>query len=136
MHKRNKIVQKLIHFFRWTRKKFAVLASLGKLIKIGVVRIEVCKQALLKSGVSLQSLSGNFVNQSSTAFDEDELIVEPLLTATTFVLPKVTSSSRLRKKTNRIIPSLFTIFSYLHRCYSLIFMNSGDQPINNFYYAN
>lgn len=65
--------QKLITFSRWSRKKYAVLVSLGKQIKIGNVRFEICDLALLKSDkLQFQVFSGT-AERSEDKFSDDEI---------------------------------------------------------------
>jgi hypothetical protein len=44
-YKKNKIIV----FTQWSRKNYAIFASLGKLIKIGQVSADICKLALKKT---------------------------------------------------------------------------------------
>lgn len=53
MEKRYFISQKSFVFSKWSRKKYAIFASLGKLIKIGSLSTKYCEKALLKSIIIL-----------------------------------------------------------------------------------
>jgi len=44
-------------FSKWSRKEYAVFASLGKLIKIGVLKADICQKALLKKLVDLKKIA-------------------------------------------------------------------------------
>ena len=54
-------------FSKWSRKEYAVFASLGKLIKIGVLKADISQKALLKGLVDLKDIAKITEN-----FDEDE----------------------------------------------------------------
>jgi len=54
-------------FSKWSRKEYAVFASLGKLIKIGVLKADICQKALLKKLVELKKIAN-----LSEDFEEDE----------------------------------------------------------------
>ncbi len=45
-------------FSKWSRKEYAIFASLGKLIKIGVLKADICQKALLKSLYDLVHFEG------------------------------------------------------------------------------
>lgn len=44
-------------FSKWSRKEYAIFASLGKLIKIGVLKADICQKALLKRLVELKKIA-------------------------------------------------------------------------------
>lgn len=54
-------------FSKWSRKDYAIFASLGKLIKIGVLKADISQKALLKGLVELKKIA--LITES---FDEDE----------------------------------------------------------------
>jgi hypothetical protein len=61
----------IIVFSKWSRKAYAVFASLGRLIKIGVLKADICQKALLKGLVNL----GNIVKIEED-FEEDETALD------------------------------------------------------------
>ena len=67
MNQQKSISPCIFVFSKWSRKKYAIFASLGKLIKIGVLKAEICQKALLKGLVDL----AYFANIKGD-FDEDE----------------------------------------------------------------
>ena len=48
MNQQKYISPRLFVFSKWSRKEYAIFASLGKLIKIGVLKADICQKALLK----------------------------------------------------------------------------------------
>ncbi len=54
-------------FSKWSRKEFAIFASLGKQIKIGVLKADICQKTLLKGLVDLITIAKN-----TEDFEEDE----------------------------------------------------------------
>ncbi|PKP32864.1 MAG: hypothetical protein CVU00_11310 [Bacteroidetes bacterium HGW-Bacteroidetes-17] len=58
VHQQKSISPRTIVFSKWSRKKYAIFASLGKLIKIGVLKAEICQKALLKGHVDLGNIIG------------------------------------------------------------------------------
>lgn len=58
----------IIVFSKWSRKEYAIFASLGKLIKIGVLKADICQKALLKGLVDLINIAKTTENS-----DEDEI---------------------------------------------------------------
>ncbi|MBI9065828.1 MAG: hypothetical protein JEZ09_00970 [Salinivirgaceae bacterium] len=49
MQQKNYISKKSLTFSKWSRKGYAVFASLGKVVKIGQLNVEICKQAIKKN---------------------------------------------------------------------------------------
>lgn len=56
MYKGNLVNNKSVVFSRWTRKNYAIYASLHKVVLIAQLTIDVCKSAILKSNVLVQFL--------------------------------------------------------------------------------
>lgn len=87
-----------VRFRRWTRKKYAAFASLGKQISIGAVRIEVSNQATLKQD-TLSVAIGNAYLSESLQIEEEEADLQfemqqtiITLTTTTEATPAITAS--------------------------------------------
>ncbi len=53
MNQQKFISPNIFVFSKWSRKEYAIFASLGKLIKIGVLKADICQKALLKGIVDL-----------------------------------------------------------------------------------
>lgn len=96
MRKQHLKYYKTITFSRWSRKKYAVLASLGKQIKIGNVRLEICELALQKSD---KSDFNNVMDSSKVSEDDYPDDTENLITETccTQITSNTDSSARLRR---------------------------------------
>ena len=67
MNQQKYISTKIFVFSKWSRKEYAIFASLGKLIKIGVLKADICQKALLKGLVDLGKIAKIIED-----FDEDE----------------------------------------------------------------
>ena len=57
MNQQKKISPSIFVFSKWSRKEYAIFASLGKLIKIGVLKADICQKALLKGLVDLGKIT-------------------------------------------------------------------------------
>ncbi|TKG96606.1 hypothetical protein EYV94_04985 [Puteibacter caeruleilacunae] len=68
------ISSKKVHFAKWSRKGWAVFASLGKLITIGHLRVPVCNQSVLKTETTIVE-----VNHASGYSVEEEMAESDLL---------------------------------------------------------
>ena len=68
MNQRSYISPRIFVFSKWSRKEYAVFASLGKLIKIGVLKIDICRKALLKGLID----SGN-ISEAKEDFNEEDV---------------------------------------------------------------
>lgn len=63
----NRAIKKdVIVFSRWSRKNYAIFASLKRVVNIGCLTIDLCKTALLKSPSALLLIK-------LTGFEEDEI---------------------------------------------------------------
>lgn len=71
MNQQKFISSNIFVFSKWSRKAYAVFASLGKLIRIGVLKAEICQKALLKGLVDL-----NRIIKTNEDFDEDETVLD------------------------------------------------------------
>lgn len=71
MNQQNNISPGVFVFSKWSRKAYAVFASLGKQIKIGVLKAEICQKALLKGLVDLSQIV-----KLEADFDEDETALD------------------------------------------------------------
>lgn len=67
MNQQKYISPNIFVFSKWSRKEYAIFASLGKLIKIGVLKADLCQKALLKGIVDLGNIA-----EFEEYFDEDE----------------------------------------------------------------
>ncbi len=67
MNQQKYISPKLIVFSKWSRKNYAVFSSLGKQVKIGVLKARICQKTLLKGLVDIISISKN-----TEDFEEEE----------------------------------------------------------------
>ena len=67
MNQKKHISASIFVFSKWSRKKYAIFVSLGKLIKIGVLKADVCQKALLKRLISLGHIA-----EIKEYFGEDE----------------------------------------------------------------
>ena len=67
MNQRKYISPDIFVFSKWSRKEYAVFASLGKQIKIGVLKASISQKALLKEFVDLVNIA-----ETKEYFDEDE----------------------------------------------------------------
>ncbi|MBE9466797.1 MAG: hypothetical protein IMY72_00590 [Bacteroidetes bacterium] len=59
MKYQHKINQRSIVFSRWTRKSYAVFASLGKIVSIGHLSFDTCMSFFSKKKTSLNKLINN-----------------------------------------------------------------------------
>lgn len=85
MNHQNYISSNVVFFSRWSRKNYAVFASLGKHVKIGVLKVDICQKALLKGLVDIISISKN---TKGTEEDESEVNIadQSILQLSFFVL--------------------------------------------------
>lgn len=67
MNQQKYITTNIFVFSKWSRKEYAIFASLGKLIKIGVLKADICQKALLKGIVELGKIA-----EFKEDVDEDE----------------------------------------------------------------
>lgn len=67
MNQQKYISTNIFVFSKWSRKAYAIFASLGKLIKIGVLKADICQKALLKGIVELGKIA-----EFKEDVDEDE----------------------------------------------------------------
>jgi hypothetical protein len=70
MNQQTYISPSIFVFSKWSRKEYAIFASLGKLIKIGVLKADICQKALLKG---LVDLNNNVGIKEDCEEDETEL---------------------------------------------------------------
>jgi hypothetical protein len=64
-----------IWFKRWSRRADAAFMSLGKVVHIGSLKVDICRMALLKSGVvGLQALMLQLFGSSGTDEVDDDLV--------------------------------------------------------------
>ena len=63
--------QKLI-FRQWSRKKYAIFASLGKEVSIGHVDVDICDKAINKDS-NISFLTQNSSNGFSTEIEDEEI---------------------------------------------------------------
>ena len=68
----NKAKKSLV-FSKWTRKSYAVFASLGKLVTIGHLSIDICKSFLSQKKNILAALTNNSESSDSEHADPDSL---------------------------------------------------------------
>lgn len=91
--------KKTVVFSKWSRKKFAIFASLGKLVKIGRVSADICDKALQKTS-ELTGLSNKTesIKKGQTDTLEDISLIEdvpdglpvlPILSPLCFLTPVV-----------------------------------------------
>lgn len=134
MNRGEKIKQNYIHFFRWTRKKFAVMASLGKIISIGAVRIEICKQALKKSGLTFSALPvGNLISAEDDVPDKEMGSLAPVV-LTLLSNQGITEISRSQILQRCPVILLFPSCFFYKHC--LDFINRENQADNTVQYAH
>ncbi|MEA4976412.1 MAG: hypothetical protein VB046_11820 [Paludibacter sp.] len=72
-------IAKIVRFRRWTRKAYAVFASLGKTISIGNLRVAMAGQTLFRG---FERLDRIFTEQPDEAFDSEQ---DPELLSTDFL---------------------------------------------------
>ncbi len=78
-------ITKTVRFRRWTRKTYAVFASLGKTISIGNLRVAMAGQTLFRG---FERLDRIFTEQPDEAFDSEqapEILTTELLFATEII---------------------------------------------------
>lgn len=73
MNQQKAISPRILVFSKWSRKKYAIFASLGKLIKIGVLNADICQKSLLKG---LVNIAYNANIKSDIDADENELKIK------------------------------------------------------------
>ncbi len=71
MNQQKYISTNIFVFYRWSRKHYAIFASLGRLIKIGVLKADICQKALLKGLIDLDKIA-----KITADFDEDETTLD------------------------------------------------------------
>ncbi|MDW7693758.1 hypothetical protein R9C00_03290 [Flammeovirgaceae bacterium SG7u.111] len=115
-------------FSRWSRKSYAVFASLGKSIKIGKLSVEICRQATktLESFISLLGLGEASWETGEEASEWKELSIQELellqlVTVNTNTgAPKLGHSlihTFIHRKPLRCFRSLKAFFMSKHECY-------------------
>jgi hypothetical protein len=78
-------IAKTVRFRRWTRKAYAVFASLGKTISIGNLRVAMAGQTLFRG---FERLDRIFTEQPDEAFDSEhdpEILTTDFLFATEII---------------------------------------------------
>jgi len=107
-------------FSKWSRKEYAVFASLGKLIKIGVLKADICQKALLKKLVDLKKIAKftenleeddtalNIADYNSLQFILSSLGLSILQTSNLATIKKSKEVSPLKKYYSANIKSVFT----------------------------
>ena len=109
------IAQQTLVFSRWTRKAYAIFTSIGKIIKIGCLKIEVFALSNLKSvSFDVQEENIETGNKSSSTDDESEnpkiqeLILQ--LLSTTQVTPQSGGSCGLGILSKIVLAFAGTLF--------------------------
>jgi len=75
MRDKYKIYQETVFFTRWSRKGYAVMASLGSYIQISRLSVDICKQTMLKL-IGFLFLAFSQLSLDSTEEDEECLLAE------------------------------------------------------------
>ncbi len=118
MNQQKYISSKLIVFSKWSRKNYTVFSSLGKQVKIGVLKARICQKTLLKGLVDIITISKNTedfeeeeskVNIADTSYLQFAFSTFGLLLFLFFNLASVTSSQENRKQKN-IIQHIHSLF--------------------------
>lgn len=79
--------QKTVFFTQWSRKSYAVMASLGSYIQISRLSVDICKQATLKLGGFLLL---NLVELITDDYDiENDDLLEEILCESEFTIEGV-----------------------------------------------
>ncbi len=71
-----KISQKSLVFSKWSRKNYAIFASLKRVVKIARLSVDICSSSLKKNASSILVILNNIVEEIKP--EEDELEFEPL----------------------------------------------------------
>ena len=107
MFRKNKIPVTLVVFYRWSRKGYAVFASLGKVIKIAPQKVDICKQ-LLKNNYNLLTATTLFNGKkikvplrSSVQFTISELLFINVLLTERVSTKEIPEGKKLNKLYNQ-----------------------------------
>jgi hypothetical protein len=75
MLKYKQVFSDVVVFSQWSRKSYAVFASLKKVVSIGHLSIDICKSSLLKSATLIRLLNTFSADNSDTdEYDINELL--------------------------------------------------------------
>ena len=99
MQKSSNIKPKQVIFSKWSRMGFAVFASLGKVVKIAHLKVEICNQAIQKN---LNLLSDFFENAHEKIIQEFDESIELLLAQWFDGLMIVQNEKEISNKVNNI----------------------------------
>ncbi|OFX27422.1 MAG: hypothetical protein A2033_03165 [Bacteroidetes bacterium GWA2_31_9] len=55
-------INKIVYFSRWSRKKYAILASFGKVVHIAKLSVNIADRSLSKLAKSIKVVSSKFEN--------------------------------------------------------------------------
>ena len=91
----NKIANKnrSVRFRRWSRKAYAVFASLGKAISIGNLRIEMAGQTLLRGFESITKIFADDIDEASESEDLGSVFPADVLVAADMIFIPVSKKN-------------------------------------------
>lgn len=101
MLKNKQIKKSVVVFSQWSRKGYAIFASLKSVVKIGCLTIDLCESALSKSSSSIQFVStvGCDENESMDP-NSSELVINPILITSSLPLVSNNADTYHRSKKN------------------------------------
>lgn len=73
------ISNKVLTFSQWSRKNYAIFASLGKVVKIAHLSVDLCVSSILKSQPGIGSALLRFFLAPEKEDEEDSAIVQEML---------------------------------------------------------
>ncbi len=123
MNQRNYISSEQLVFSKWSRKNYAIFASLGKQVKIGVLKAGICQQTLLKGLVDIITISKNTEDSED---DESEVnIADQSMLQLSFFVILALSVFNLNSVISSQENSLFK--NFIRHIQSLFFTNCRKQ---------
>lgn len=95
MFRERYIKEQKIVFSQWSGKNYAVFASLGKVVKIGVLAIDICMQSIKKSSSIINSIcdTGDFKDFLSDEFGEASIDIISFLFGDFILQPVILCSN-------------------------------------------
>ncbi len=99
----------VIVFSRWSRKSYAIFASLKKVVCIARLSIDICKSSLLKNSAVICLLNLIMADEKAKENDGFDEYVDELLLLSIFLPSVVTEKDNCQKKhtSNNLGKSMF-----------------------------
>lgn len=87
MLKNKQIKKNIVVFSQWSRKGYAIFASLKSVVKIGCLTIDLCESALSKSSSSIQFVRTDGIDENESIDpNSSEFALNPVLIASNLPL--------------------------------------------------